>query len=476
MEISKHKTLHFIGIGGAGMSAIATVALEMGYSVTGSDLKESISTIRLKDLGAKIFFGNKPANLREADVVIVSTAIPDDNPEYAHAKQEKMVILRRAEMLDVLMRHFQRRISVAGTHGKTTTSSMVAKALMDNGKKPTYLVGADLRDLGGNAGLGTSDYFVAESDESDGSFLYLHPNVGIITNIETDHLDYYKDFDNIKFHFQKFMQGIRDRQGYLIINRDDPVLVELAKPFEEHVIYYGIHTKAEVMATKIVHTPEGSNFTLKINGRDKGEVYLQVYGQHNVSNCLSVIALGIKENISLEGIKKSLFGFSGAKRRFQWIGQENGIDVYDDYGHHPTEIYTTLDGAKRSFPERRVICIFQPHRYTRTRDLLESFPDAFQAADMTIITEVYSANEEKIAKISGRLIVDKVKAKFAAEARFIAKKSDIPKTLVPLLRPGDLVITMGAGDIHTVAKELVAQLKTAVPKSPVLPSPNAGPV
>jgi len=459
VEISTHKTLHFIGIGGAGMSAIAKVAIESGYKVSGSDLKESITTIRLKEMGAKIFIGQKYANLKQADIVIVSTAIGQDNPEYKYAIDEKLPILRRAEMLDELMKRFEKRISIAGTHGKTTTSTMVAKALVDSQKKPTYLIGADSRDLGGNAALGTGDYFVAESDESDGSFLALHPNIGVVTNIEADHLDYYKDLENIKKHFDEFMAGVISRDGYLIINGDDPIVTEIAAKYQERCITFGLEKPCDVMATKIAFSEEGARFNVKIKGKDKGEVYLQVFGNHNIANALVVFALALKEALPLDLVKKSLFEFSGAKRRFQWIGSENNINVYDDYGHHPTEIFTTLEGMRKSFPDRRIICIFQPHRYTRTRDLLESFPDAFQFADITFITEVYSANEEKIPKISGRLIVKRIKEKFDSDVRFVSKKSDVPKLLLPALRPGDMVITMGAGDIHTVAKELSAQLK-----------------
>lgn len=459
MEISKSKTLHFIGIGGAGMSAIARVALEMGYPVSGSDMKESISTIRLKDLGATIFIGHKPIHLRKADVVVVSTAIPEDNPEYQFAKQEKMQVIRRAEMLDVLMQYFETRVSIAGTHGKTTTSSMISKALADLGKKPTFLVGADLKDLGGNAGLGLGKYFIAESDESDGSFLHLHPNVGIVTNVEADHLDFYKDFDNIKTHFKQFMDGVIDRNGYLVLNKDDEVLAKIGESYGDKVIWFGIKTPADVAATEISHSQNGTRFKVAIMGKVAGEVQLSVFGMHNVSNALALIAFGFKEGLSLEKVAQSLFGFSGAKRRFQLIGSENGIDVYDDYGHHPTEIATTLDGARKSFPDKRIICIFQPHRYTRTRDLLESFPGSFQFADIAVITEVYSANEEKIDKISGKLISDRIQEQGHSEAFFVSKKSDIPKMLLEILRPNDLVITMGAGDIHSVAKELISQLK-----------------
>jgi UDP-N-acetylmuramate--alanine ligase len=465
VSIPKHKTIHFIGIGGAGMSAIAYVALQKGYAVSGSDLKESITTIRLKDMGATVFIGQKASHLRKADVVVVSTAIPADNVEFSHAVQEKLPILKRAQMLDILMNDSPKRLSVAGTHGKTTTSSMAAKLLTDAGKHPTFLVGADIKTMGVNAALGSGEYFVAESDESDGSFLELKPNIAIITNVEADHLDFFKDFSTVKQYFKAFMEGVIQRQGFLILNKDDSILRELGAGCEPHIVWYGCSSNCSVSASHIKATEEGIRFELIVDGKSAGDVNLQVYGHHNVSNALSVIAFGLKEGIALDTIKKSLWGFLGTKRRFQKIGEENGICVYDDYGHHPTEIQTTLEGAKKSFPNKRVICIFQPHRYTRTRDLIDSFPDAFHAADLTVITEVYAANEKKIDHISGKLIAEKVKERHKEDVRFISKKSDIPKTLLPLLQPGDFIITMGAGDIHTVAKEIIAQLKEKSPLS-----------
>jgi UDP-N-acetylmuramate--alanine ligase len=459
MVLAKHKQLHFIGIGGAGMSAIARVALEMGYKVTGSDIKESITTIRLKDMGAKIDLGHKISFIKKAHVVIISTAIPEDDPELQYARQERLTILHRAEMLNVLMEAFPKRVSVAGTHGKTTTSSMVAKVLYDDRQHPTYLVGAELKDLGTNAGLGDGNYFVAESDESDGSFLHLTPNIAIITNIEADHLDYYKDEESVKAHFKTFLDRVIEKEGYLILNRDNPILAEFGQAYPNQVVWFGFSDEAEVQARNITFNESGTAFELWINGKSKGSVTLKVFGNHNVSNALGVLAFAFKENIALNTAKKSLAGFSGTKRRFQWIGKEDQVDVYDDYGHHPTEILTTLDGIKKSFPTRRLICIFQPHRYTRTRDFIEEFPQSFPSADWTVITEVYSANEPKIEKISGNTIVEKMKAAGQENVLFVAKKGDIPTQILPMLQPNDLVVTMGAGDIYSVGKEILTLLK-----------------
>jgi len=466
MQDLNKKTIHFVGIGGSGMSAIAKVALEKGYKVTGSDLKESISTLKLKELGAKIFRGHKPENVREAGVVVVSTAIQDNNPEIAQAKLNRLPILRRAEMLNHLMNDFDRRISVCGTHGKTTTSSMITKMLETANKTPTFLIGAELNNFGSNAALGSGHYFVAESDESDGSFLCLSPNVSVVTNIESDHMDYFKDFDDVKDHFYKFMQGTLDRDGYLVLNVDDTVLKQWVSPAPDRVITVGINQDANIMASDLTPSEEGIRFKLKVDKKDKGDVFLKVFGTHNVYNALCAIAVGLKENIPLEVIKEGLFGFLGTKRRFQLIGEVKGIQVYDDYGHHPTEIKVTLESTKASF-KKRVICIFQPHRYTRTRDLLESFPDAFDAADHVIITEIYSANERKIDRLSGKHIVERMKEKGHPSVQFIAKKSDIATLLIPQLNAGDIVLTMGAGDIHSVSKELVNQLKKSVKQVPV---------
>ncbi len=461
ISLSKNKRIHFIGIGGGGMSAIARILLEMEYKVSGSDLKESISTIRLKDFGATIYYGHTEANLRLADVVVVSTAISHDNPEYAFAVAEKLPILHRAQMLGLLMDEFSHRISVCGTHGKTTTSSMITRILEFGGKKPTFLIGADLNDYGSNAMLGGLDYFVAESDESDGSFLHLSPSIGVFNNLEPEHMDYYKTWENVIAHFHKFMAGVVDRGGYMVINADEPALVDIATQFDRSKSrYFGIQTDASVRAVDLQFSPEGAHYTLMIDGKSAGEVYLKVHGVHNIYNALAATVVALNEGISVDTIKKSLFNFTGTKRRFQLIGEVNSISVYDDYGHHPTEIRVTLDGARRSL-NRRIVCIFQPHRYTRTRDLLEVFPTSFEAAGLVVITEVYSANEQKIRGVSGRLIVDKMKANGFDNVMFVANKSMVASKLIPLLRPDDVVITMGAGDISSVGKEIVAQLKSS---------------
>lgn len=456
-DIPLHKRLHFIGIGGAGMSAIAKVALERGYKVSGSDLKESIYTIRLKDLGAEIYIGHKPANLRKADVIVLSSAIPDENPEFQFAKQERIPMIRRAEMLAILMADSPCSIGVAGTHGKTTTSSMMTQVLALCDKKPTFVIGAELKNFGSNGALGHLEYFVAEADESDGSFLCLHPKIGIITNVEADHLDYYESFEDIQTHFKRYIDDIIQRGGYVALNQDDPILKSLGDAYPTGVHYYGIQTSAPVMAQEIQQTSQGTRFSLVIEGNPQGEVQLQVHGHHNVMNALGVLTVAWQSKLPLEKVKKGLSDFSGTKRRFQFIGQAKQIKVYDDYAHHPTEINVTLKGAKAGF-NQRLICIFQPHRYTRTRDLMHQFSDSFDAADAVFITDIYAANEKKIEGVTSKKIVEDLKKK-GISAHYIPKKGDIVQDILPHLKPQDLVITMGAGDINSVAKELFAQLK-----------------
>lgn len=462
MDLFPNKVIHFIGIGGCGMSAIARVLLLKGYKVSGSDLKESPVTVRLRDLGATIYIGHEPSNLRLADVVVVSSAISAKNPELKAAQDKGLPIYRRAEMLNIVMSDYPRRIGIAGTHGKTTTTSLITRMLLYANQDPTYVIGAELSDYGSNSNLGRGGYVVAESDESDGSFLLLNPNIVVLTNMEPEHMEYYKGFDNLRDHFQQFMLKAVQQDGYIVVNRDDPELTKLAEPFGDAVIYYGLtHEKVSLTAKSISLSPEGVRYSLFIDGIDHGEVLLRIHGRHNVYNSLAAISVGVKEGLSLDHIKKGLYNFGGTQRRLQLVGERQGITIYDDYGHHPTEIQTTLEGIKSSW-QRRLVCIFQPHRYSRTRDLLERFPDAFKAADEVVLTEIYSAHEDKIDGISGRLIYDRMEIQPDRPVHFVEKKSDIVKALLPRLKEGDIVVTMGAGDIHTVGKELYTQLKAFI--------------
>ncbi|MFC1616918.1 UDP-N-acetylmuramate--L-alanine ligase [Candidatus Margulisiibacteriota bacterium] len=458
--INKNRTIHFIGIGGSGMSAIARILLERGYKVVGSDLKESINTVRLKGFGAKIYYEQSAANLREAGLVVVSTAIKKDNPELLKAKDMGIAILRRAEMLSYLMNKFTKKISIAGTHGKTTTTSMITKILTSAKKEPTYLIGADMNEYNGNAALGKGDYFIAESDESDGSFLCLEPNIGVITNIEAEHMNYYGDLKNLLGHFQAFIDGILMRDGYLVVNIDDPNVLGLIKDIpKEKVVTFSFNkdSNAHIIAKDLGFSTSGSSFTL-MHRKGSQELKLRVYGKHNIANALAAIGVAMKENVPLGTICESLAKFSGTRRRFQFMGEVEGIKVFDDYAHHPTEIAATLEGAKKHL-KKRIICIFQPHRYTRTINLADEYVHAFKHADIAILTEIYAANEINSKNISAKMIINKMKKKEINNISFIPIKSKIAAELIKDLKKNDVVITMGAGDIHTVAKEIIVRLK-----------------
>ncbi|MBT7088657.1 UDP-N-acetylmuramate--L-alanine ligase [bacterium] len=459
MEISKKDVIHFIGIGGVGMSAIARILLKLGYKVSGSDLRESVNTIRLKDLGAKIFYKQIPSNLRSAAVVVVSTAIRADNLELQEAYNLNLKVFRRAEMLDFLMRKYEKRIAVTGTHGKTTTSSMLACVFSGEKTAPTYLVGSDLNDYKSNAELGDGPYFIAEADESDGSFLMLDSNIGVITNMEKEHMNYYKTEENLKVHFRKFMAKVLANKGYLVINKDDSRLMALARDFDhQKILFYALEGEAFVSAQDIEAGEDGISYNLKIEGREDIKVNLKVYGNHNVSNSLAAIAVGVREGLDVEKIISRLEKFSGTKRRMQLIGDVNKIKIFDDYAHHPTEISTTLKGLKKSF-KGRVICVFQPHRYTRTQNLFAKFVTAFEHADKLILTEIYAADEDRIAKVSGKLLSEEIEKQGRTMVEFVEQKGEISSRLMPQLRSGDIVIFMGAGDIYTVAKDLFLLLK-----------------
>lgn len=463
MKLTKNSKIHFMGIGGSGMSAIARICLEKGFKISGSDLKESVNTIRLRNMGAKIFLEHDPAHIRGVHYVVVSGAIDSNNQELVSAIQAQIPIIKRAEFLGYLMDSYAKKIAVTGTHGKTTTTSMTTMLLDVAKLKPTYLIGADMNDFGGNAALGKGDYFVAESDESDGSFLLINPNIGVITNIEPEHMNYFKTIENLHSHFSQFIEKVIKANGYLIINKDDETLTKLCKDLDQTKIsYFSIKADSEIKAADIEPSEHGIKYTLIINNKPKGTVYLKVHGMHNVYNSLAAIGVGLKEEIPLDIIIESFSRFSGTRRRLQLVGEIHDIRVYDDYGHHPTEIRATLEAIRQSF-KRRIFCIFQPHRYSRTQDLLDEFASSFQDADAVIITEIYSANESAIPGLSSKLIIKKMKDQHPT-AKFIAQKSKIPEYLLTKLAPGDLVITMGAGDIHLIGKEIINRLKNKFSK------------
>ena len=454
------KTIHFIGIGGAGMSPLATLLVQMGYTVQGSDLKESIRTIRLKEGGVQLFYDHKPSHLRAVDVVVVSSAISADNSEWVYAKEQNIPVLRRSEMLDQIMLAFSTRVAVCGAHGKTTTSAMAAVALEVAGFSPSYMVGSDILNFHHSAQLGEGDCFIAEADESDGSFLCLNPTVGIVLNLDDDHMDYYRSFDNVESHFATFVKSVIQSNGRVILNRDDQLLKRMmASMSPDSFLDFSIEEDATVKAQNLRYSEEGTRFELVLEGKSHGDIQLKLYGSHYVYDALAVISLCYLMGVTMKRVRKGLESFLGTKRRLQKIGSSLGIDVYDDYAHHPTEIVVTLDALKQSF-KRRLVCVFQPHRYSRFNSLYDRFLDCFSDADIVVVTDVYASGEGNDSDLSIATFCDELKKKEPIlDVHMVLKKSDVPQTLVSFLKSGDVVVTMGAGDINSICLETLRRLK-----------------
>lgn len=458
--MSEGKLIHFVGIGGAGMSGIAKVFLELGEHVSGSDLQASESTKRLKKMGGKIFIGHHENNVdSQVGKVVVSSAIPHNNAEVVKAKQLGIPIVQRAEMLGELMKR-QKGIAIAGAHGKTTTTSMISLIFEKNGYDPTVVIGGELNDIGGNAKLGKGKYLIAEADESDGSFLKLKPYVTVVTNIEDDHLDYYGTRENIKKAFQEFI-SLTDPEGFVVVCMDDPVLSQMMPGLvdEKRIITYGVNTSANISAHNIRLEGFNTKFSVLNDGQELGEIKLSIPGKHNVLNALAAVAVGLNSGLSFEGIAKSLKPFLGAHRRFQKIGEIDGIRVYDDYAHHPTEIKATLSAAKTISAER-IVAVFQPHRYTRTKLLAKEFGTAFSDADVLIINEIYSAGEPPIPGVDAEMIVNQIKTATGQPVIYLREKEEIVKRLSEITKPGDIILTLGAGNIWTVAYDLCNMLES----------------
>ncbi|HUM57976.1 MAG TPA: UDP-N-acetylmuramate--L-alanine ligase [Bacillota bacterium] len=455
--MQKKQHVHFIGIGGTGMSAIARIMLELGYHVTGSDLKTSAASERLEALGAICYLGHAEENLEGADLVVTSTAIPPDNVELLKAREKGIPIMHRGEMLAWLMRR-QKGIAIAGAHGKTTTTSMIALILEMNKLDPTILIGGDLSEIGGNAKLGGGDYLVAEADESDGSFLKLDPFIEVITNIEDDHLDYYKSFDNIVAAFSDFMAKVPDA-GVAVVCYDNPVIRELLKGYKRPYLTYAVDClEADYTLQNVCFNGQATAGDVWERGELLGTLELSVPGIHNLSNALAAVAVGRFIGLPFDGISESLKTFRGAGRRFQLRGEVGGIKVIDDYAHHPSEIKATLKAA-RQIKTGRVLGVFQPHRYTRTSLLGERFGDAFSDADIIIISDIYSAGERPIKGVSARTIVSAIEKHEGRKVVYLPTRQQIVDYLVETARPGDMILTMGAGDIWCAGVELVNRLK-----------------
>ena len=452
----KHKVkhVHFVGIGGAGMSGIAEVLATQGYRVSGSDLAASKVTARLAKLGVTIAIGHAPANITGADAVVVSTAVATDNPELAAAREKRIPIVPRALMLAELMR-LKQGIAIAGTHGKTTTTSLIASVLAEGGLDPTFVIGGRLLSAGANARLGTGDFLVAEADESDASFLYLSPVLAVITNIDADHMETYgHDFERVKRAFVDFAQRL-PFYGVAVLCIDDPNVREIMPAITKPIVTYGLTADARLHADRITNAGGRMRFVAHAPGRPNLPVELNLPGEHNVQNALAAIAVGREVGVGDAAIARALAEFHGVDRRFQRHGEidVDGGGTYtliDDYGHHPVEMAATIAAARGSFPGRRLVLAFQPHRYTRTRDLFEDFVKVLSTVDALVLTDIYPAGEAPIVAADGRALSRAVRVTGKVEPVFVETVADLPAAIRSLVRAGDIVVTMGAGSIGQV--------------------------
>jgi UDP-N-acetylmuramate--alanine ligase len=457
----KTQQIHLVGIGGAGMSGIAEVLLTMGYKVTGSDLHASETTRRLEELGGKIFIGHRESNVGDAQVVVISSAVAANNPEVVIAKTHQIPVIPRAEMLAELMR-LKFGVAIAGAHGKTTTTSMVANVLAQAGLDPTMVIGGKVNALGSHARLGRGDLLVAEADESDGSFLRLSPTIVTVTNLDREHLDHYGSMERINECFLEFINKI-PFYGLAVLCADDERLHALFPHIVKRYQTYGLHEREgaplDFKATDIALKQSEAEFRAYFRGKNLGPFRLAVPGIHNVSNALAAIAIGVELEVPVDLIRRGLAAFTGVERRFHLRGETGGVMVVDDYGHHPTEVKATLAAAKQGW-NRRIVVLFQPHRYTRTRDCIGDFAHAFDDADAVFMTEVYPAGEQPIPGVSGAILAETIRSAGHPSVTFIEQKETLPDQVLPLLKSGDLVLTMGAGDIWKAGTGILARLES----------------
>lgn len=453
MTAEKFGPTHFIGIGGAGMSGLATILLQLGYPVSGSDIKASPTTARLQSMGATVYIGHKKEHLpTDTELVVVSTAIAEDNPEVLAAKELSIPVIHRGEMLSRLMRR-QKGIAVSGAHGKTTTTGMISVVLSELGLDPTVYIGGYMATFGSNARLGHGDYFVAEADESDASFLKLYPHIAVVTNVENDHLDHYGSMGKIQMAFRQFVRQV-PQEGLVVLCNDDPFLHQLKQDLRTPVVTYGIDTDADVTARNIT-TNSGGKADIWYKNSPLGTLKLSVPGKHNLLNALAAICVALELKLPFKEVAAALETYQGVNRRFQTIGRGKGIWVVDDYAHHPTEIRATI-AAARNTGAQRIVIVFQPHRYTRTKQLYKEFSQAIQEADLVVLDEVYSAGEKPIPGVSSQLIYQEVTDK--QKVRLIRGKEAIVDFLTKNVASGDLVLTLGAGNVWEVAELLVKRM------------------
>jgi len=475
MNLDKHRFImnrqgrvrhiHFVGIGGVGMGGIAEVMHHLGYAISGSDAQAGAMTARLTDLGIKIFIGHQAANIQEADVVVRSTAIPETNPEIVAAREQRIPVVRRAEMLGELMR-FRQGIAVAGTHGKTTTTSLCASILAEGRLEPTFVIGGRLNSIGSNASLGAGDYLVAEADESDASFLHLHPVMTIVTNIDADHMDTYDgDFNKLRETFVNFLLQL-PFYGLAVLCLDDPVIREILPQLSKPVLTYGLTPDADVYATEIHQTGTVTQFKVsRSDCPDWLQVTLNLPGRHNVSNALAAICVAHELGVPDAAIGRALQGFQGIGRRFQILGEvqtaSGSVLLVDDYGHHPREVQATVNAIRAGWPTRRLVVVFQPHRYTRTRDLFADFVQVLGELNPLVLLDVYPAGELPIVGADGTSLYRALRAHQGdlGEVHFVEQPAEVPAVLAKIIRDGDIVLTLGAGNIGALAATLPDKLR-----------------
>ena len=445
--------IHFVGIGGIGMSGIAELLLNLGYKVSGSDLQSTDITERLKQLGGTIYEGHAAKNIKGADVVVFSSAIDSDNPEVRAAGQESIPVIPRAEMLAELMR-LKYSIAIAGAHGKTSTTSIVASVLARGGLDPTVVIGGKLKSIGSNAVLGEGDFIVAEADESDGSFLKFSPTIAVVTNIDKEHLDFYRDLEEIKTVFLDFLDRI-PFYGLAILCLDNEPIQELIPRLKKRYTTYGMSSQADFQIRDVEFSRRKSRFKVYHRGQKMGTIDLNLPGIHNVYNATASIAVGVELDVGFDQIRAALENVEGVQRRLEIKGKVDAITVIDDYGHHPTEIKVTLEAIEENWPGRRKVVVFQPHRYSRTRALFDEFSRAFYQSDVLVVMPIYAASEKKIEGISSKKLCEEIKAHGHREVMYADGFKKALAVLKKALQPGDVLLTLGAGDVWKVGTEIL---------------------
>ena len=448
--------IHFVGIGGIGMSGIAELLLNLGYKVSGSDLSSSDLTRRLQSIGGVIYEGHAAKQIKGADVVVTSAAIVPDNPEIIAAAQASIPVIPRAEMLAELMR-LKYSVAIAGAHGKTSTTSLVAAVLDKGGLDPTVVIGGKLKSIGINALLGEGDFIVAEADESDGSFLKMSPTIAVVTNIDREHLDFYKDLNHIKEVFLSFIDRI-PFYGLAILCLDDEPIQDIIPKIKKRFTTYGVSSQADIQAKNIESKGLTSRFAVKHLGEQLGEISLNLPGIHNVYNAMASIAVGLELGVDFEVIKSALETVQGVQRRLEIKGIARDITVVDDYGHHPTEIKFTLQAAKESWPDRRIVVVFQPHRYSRTEALFDDFTRSFYQSDMLVVLPIYAASEKAIKGVDSQSLFEEIRAHGHKDVVFMPSFTAAVSHLKQILTPGDILLTLGAGDVYKLGETLLEEL------------------